>query len=149
MNESGRHIRELLEYYKVEPSKANLAVIHDDLDMPIGQIRGKLGGGTGGHNGIKSIIQEIDTQDFFRIKIGVGRHEHMEPLKYVIAKMDDERLDVIEKMIDYAAHRAVAWLQGTFDQGFKDSLKEEKDERDNVRGGGDQAPPEARELRSS
>lgn len=142
MNESGIAIREMLSYYKVDPSVATLAVVHDDLDMPVGSLRGKIGGGTGGHNGVKSVIEELDTQDFFRIKIGVGRHEHMDPYTYVLSKLDNDRLDIIEKVINRAAKRAIQWLLTPPDkiekqcQGFKESLerfKEEmKDERDHM-----------------
>ena len=133
MNESGRSIREMLAYYKVDPSADTLLVVHDDLDLPIGALRGKIGGGTGGHNGIKSVVQELDTQDFYRIKIGIGRHEHMDPLAYVLAKMDDDRLDRIDDIINQAASRALEWLRGGCKEGFK------YDERDNMRSSGDQA----------
>lgn len=134
MNESGQHIRDVLAYYKVEPSADTLLVIHDDLDLPIGSLRGKTGGGTGGHNGIKSIIQELDTQDFYRVKIGVGRHEHKDPYTYVTSKMDDDRLDKVEPIIDRAAQVALEWLHGRCKEGFK------YDERDHMRSSGDQVP---------
>jgi PTH1 family peptidyl-tRNA hydrolase len=120
MNESGGPIKELLRYYKVSPSINTLLVVHDDLDLPIGSLRGKLGGGTGGHNGIRSIIEELDTQDFYRIKIGIGRHEYMDPYTYVLSKMDDDRIDRIEKTIKQAAERVLQWLKGELNEGFKD-----------------------------
>lgn len=146
MNESGRHIKEMLDYYKVEPSVATLAIIHDDLDIPIGHLRGRVGGSSGGHNGIKSIIEELDTEEFFRLKIGIGRHEHMDPYTYVLSKMDDDRLDLIERMIDKIARRAIEWLQMPADkeyQGFTEGpaqQKEIKDERNNMRSGKDNTP---------
>lgn len=134
MNHSGIAIREMLAYYKVDPSVATLAIVHDDLDMPVGSLRGKTGGGTGGHNGVKSVVDELDTQDFFRIKIGVGRHEHMDPHTYVLSKLDDERLDIIEKMVNRAAKRAIQWLSLPAEEiikqqkNFEELIKRERNE---------------------
>ncbi|GAA3533875.1 peptidyl-tRNA hydrolase [Aeromicrobium flavum] len=71
MNESGGAVSALLKYYDVAPD--HLVVIHDELDLPLGSLRCKLGGGDNGHNGLKSIRQSIGTGDFLRVRFGIGR----------------------------------------------------------------------------
>ena len=71
MNLSGKGVKELVDTYKVNLEE--LMVIHDDVDLPVGVTRLKFNGGSGGHNGIKSIIETLNTSDFWRVKIGIGR----------------------------------------------------------------------------
>jgi len=71
MNDSGRAVRQLIDYFNVEVK--DLVIIYDDLDLPVGKLRLRQKGSAGGHNGIKSIIQHIDTADFNRIRIGIDR----------------------------------------------------------------------------
>ena len=71
MNRSGEWVRSFLEYYKI--SKEQLLVLHDDIDLSLGRIKMVSRGGAGGHNGIRSIIQHLGTQNFSRMKIGIGR----------------------------------------------------------------------------
>lgn len=71
MNDSGRAVRPLMDYFDVELE--NLVVVYDDMDMPTGRIRLRQKGSAGGHNGIKSIIQHLGTEEFNRIRIGIGR----------------------------------------------------------------------------
>ena len=71
MNESGRPVGGLLRWYKQPP--ANLIVVHDEIDIPFGDVRVKSGGGTAGHNGLGSIVRHLGTKDFVRVRVGVGR----------------------------------------------------------------------------
>jgi peptidyl-tRNA hydrolase, PTH1 family len=71
MNESGRSIVAAARFFKVEPS--SLLVVHDDVDLEPGRLQARLGGGLAGHNGLRSIAQAIGTQEFLRLRIGVGR----------------------------------------------------------------------------
>jgi PTH1 family peptidyl-tRNA hydrolase len=71
MNESGRQIGPLAKFYSVKP--ADLIVIHDELDIDFGKIRLKFGGGEGGHNGLRSIVNALGTKAFQRVRIGIGR----------------------------------------------------------------------------
>lgn len=71
MNESGRQVAPLAKFYSVPP--ADIIVIHDDLDLDFGRIRLKLGGGEGGHNGLRSVAAALGTKDFQRVRIGIGR----------------------------------------------------------------------------
>lgn len=86
MNLSGRSVREVLNWYKLTPE--NLIVIYDDMDLPLGKIRLRPQGGAGGHNGIKSIIGELGTESFNRVKIGIGRPpEGWDPADYVLSDL--------------------------------------------------------------
>jgi len=83
MNESGRAVAPLLRYFKVPLS--NLLVIHDDLDLPLGTLRLRPSGGTSGQRGMASIITQLGTQDFPRMRLGIGRPPgQMDPVDYVL-----------------------------------------------------------------
>lgn len=89
VNRSGRAVVYLLARYRLSPSE--LLVVYDDMELPLGKIRLRAGGSAGGHNGIKSIVQEIGTQDFPRLRIGIGRPPaDLDPIEYVLGKQDDE-----------------------------------------------------------
>lgn len=72
MNDSGRSVRDLAKRYGIE-DPASIVVVHDELDLEVGTSRLKVGGGLAGHNGLKSIKQHLHTQDFLRLRIGIGR----------------------------------------------------------------------------
>jgi len=83
MNESGGPVAGLLSFYKVPVE--NLVVIHDDLDIPFEQVRLKLGGGEGGHNGLRSVTKSVGTRDYLRVRVGIGRPPgRMDPADYVL-----------------------------------------------------------------
>ena len=71
MNDSGGPVSALMDFYDVEPDR--LVVVHDELDIPFGTLRLKLGGGDNGHNGLRSIRRSIGTGDYYRVRLGVGR----------------------------------------------------------------------------
>jgi len=83
MNESGGPVSAVLAYYKVAPDR--LVVIHDELDIPYGDLRVKFGGGDNGHNGLRSIRQSLGTGDFFRVRFGIGRPPgRQDPAEFVL-----------------------------------------------------------------
>ena len=83
MNLSGRPVAALTAFYKVPPDR--LVVIHDELDLPFGALRLKLGGGDNGHNGLRSITQALGTHDYYRVRFGIGRPPgRMDPAVYVL-----------------------------------------------------------------
>lgn len=94
MNRSGECIRSFLEYFKIP--LANLLVLHDDVDLDASRIKMVRSGGAGGHNGIRSIIQHLGTQNFARMKIGIGRPivdaaGHGQPVdRFVLARLGEE-----------------------------------------------------------
>ncbi len=97
MNESGRAVRAILDFYKLEPK--NLIVIHDDLDLAPGVLRTTESSRSAGHNGVQNIIDALGTQDFFRIRLGIGRPIEVEGTcipshDYVLARFSsDERAE--------------------------------------------------------
>lgn len=70
MNASGRTVAALSHFYQLEPE--NILVVHDELDLPEGAVKLKLGGGHGGHNGLRDIIKALDSKDFYRLRLGIG-----------------------------------------------------------------------------
>lgn len=98
MNNSGQAISAILNFYKMEPSQ--LIVVHDELDLPFGQIRARVGGGSAGHNGIKSISSQIG-EDYGRIRIGImgDKPEQMDSADYVLAKFSKSEQESLSKLI--------------------------------------------------
>jgi PTH1 family peptidyl-tRNA hydrolase len=92
MNESGVAVSRLIRYYKVTPGR--LLIICDDLDIPFGSLRIRPDGGSGGHNGLKSIVAVIGTQQFPRVRIGVGRPVH-ESIDHVLGRFSPEEERVL------------------------------------------------------
>jgi len=102
MNESGRSVGGAARFFKVEPSE--VLVVHDEGDFDLGRLELKVGGGLAGHNGLRSIAQHLKTQDFLRLRIGVGRPERGDPrplADYVLS--DFEPHDDAETLIARAA----------------------------------------------
>jgi len=83
MNESGGPVAGLVSFYKIPLE--NLIVVHDDLDIPFPEVRLKLGGGEGGHNGLRSITKSVGTREYLRVRVGIGRPPgRMDPADYVL-----------------------------------------------------------------
>jgi PTH1 family peptidyl-tRNA hydrolase len=91
MNESGRSIAQAARFFKVDPEA--LLVVHDDVDLEVGRLQARLGGGLAGHNGLRSIAQSLGTQEFMRLRIGVGRPgrgDHRSVADFVLAPFAPE-----------------------------------------------------------
>jgi len=102
MNESGRAVSGATRFYKLEPGE--VLVIHDEGDFELGRLELKVGGGLGGHNGLRSIVQHLKTQDFLRLRIGVGRPERGDPrplADYVLSNFEPH--DEAETLVARAA----------------------------------------------
>ncbi|MBO8164875.1 MAG: aminoacyl-tRNA hydrolase [Brevibacillus sp.] len=113
MNLSGESVGELLSFYKL--SAEDILVIYDDLDLPVGKIRLRVKGSAGGHNGIKSIIQHVGTQEFKRIKIGIGRPEAKERTRdYVLETFSQAERPLITQAVEEAAEAAAMWTGAPF-----------------------------------
>ena len=103
MNLSGDSIREFISYYKMDP-ETELIVIYDDIDLEPGQIRIRKKGSAGGHNGIKSIINQIGTQNFYIIKVGVGaKPKGWDLADYVLGRFPSEERNLVDEAIREAA----------------------------------------------
>lgn len=81
MNSSGNSVYEAVNFYKISPQ--NVIVIYDDMDLPVGSVRIRKQGSSGGHNGIKSIIYQLQTEQFIRIRIGIGKPENKDEKKVI------------------------------------------------------------------
>ncbi|TXL63445.1 aminoacyl-tRNA hydrolase [Cerasibacillus terrae] len=115
MNLSGESVRPILDYYDIPPE--NLLVIFDDLDLPTGKIRLRQKGGHGGHNGIRSIIDQLGTKDFKRLRIGVGRPEtNMSIVNYVLSTFAKKEQEAVHKSIRQAAEASLTWLEKPFSE---------------------------------
>jgi peptidyl-tRNA hydrolase, PTH1 family len=77
MNDSGRSVKAAAQFYKLEPDA--ILVVHDESDLELGRLQLRLGGGLAGHNGLRSIAQHLKTQEFLRLRVGVGRPERGDP----------------------------------------------------------------------
>lgn len=108
MNLSGESLRSAMDYYKALPEE--LIVIYDDISLPPGQLRIRLKGSAGGHNGIKNIIAHLGTQEFPRIKVGVGEKPPRMDLKdYVLSRFSKGEQELMEEAFREAA-QAVAMM---------------------------------------
>ncbi len=113
MNKSGGAIGSLTRYYRIP--LGNLLVIYDEIDLPFGTLRFREQGGSGGHNGMKSIIDQIG-QEFPRLRLGVDRPPGiMEPADYVLQNFSDGESAIVEEMID----QAVAAIQVFLNDGIE------------------------------
>lgn len=102
MNQSGPVVQALLDHHGISPQ--DLVVVHDDLDLPLGRLRIKRSGGAGGHKGILSIIDALATQEFCRLKIGIGIPTPGEdPADYVLSPFSRDELARVETILERAA----------------------------------------------
>ena len=102
MNESGRQVGPLAKFYSVPPQQ--IVVIHDELDIDFGRIRLKLGGGEGGHNGLRSVASALGTKDFHRVRIGVGRPPgRKDPAAFVLENFTAAERTEVPTIVEQAA----------------------------------------------
>jgi PTH1 family peptidyl-tRNA hydrolase len=107
MNCSGQAVGALAHFYRIEP--AEMLIVHDELDLPPGQLRLKFGGGLGGHNGLKDITSHLGTQDYWRLRIGIGHPgDRNEVVSYVLKRPRKEESEEIAAALDRAM---LAWPQ--------------------------------------
>ncbi|WP_100486497.1 aminoacyl-tRNA hydrolase [Sporolactobacillus pectinivorans] len=110
MNASGEAVGPLTRFYKL--TAEDLIAVHDDMDLPVGKIRLRQKGGSGGHNGVKSLIQHLHTQEFARIRVGVGHPERSRQavVNYVLNGFTEEEKAPITEAVERASEAAAAWL---------------------------------------
>jgi len=109
MNESGRAVAPVLSRYGIEPER--VVVIHDDIDIPLGEVRLKKGGGTGGHRGLSSLVEWLGSGEFSRVRIGVGRPpESLDPAEYVLTGFSEEERETASSAIERAARSTLTLL---------------------------------------
>ncbi len=108
MNRSGIAVAAIARKLSIKP--ADITVLHDDIDIPLGKIKDKIGGGAGGHNGISSVAEHLGTPDFRRIRIGVGRPpEWRGAADYVLAPFDEEEWAALDAALAEACRKALGF----------------------------------------
>ena len=115
MNESGRPIGKIAGWWKTPP--AEVLVVVDDLDLPFGRLRMRAAGGSGGHNGLKSIIEYLG-EDFSRLRIGIGRGGEDDAIDRVLSTFTADEERRIEPILDVATEGVLLWL----DRGAVDAM---------------------------
>ena len=111
MNLSGRSVRELAQFYKLHPE--DILVVYDDMDLPLGRLRMRTSGSAGGHNGIKSMLAELGTEDFWRLKIGIGRPPAgWDSARYVLSTFAKEELPTLDEVLDRGIKAVTLWAKG-------------------------------------
>ena len=114
MNLSGNSIAAVVNFYKID-AKKDMIVIYDDMDLPVGKLRVKEKGSSGGHNGIKSIISHLG-DEFLRIKCGIGKSKD-DTIDFVLGQFDKSEQEVVDKMIK-SAHDCTLDLVGNVELGI-------------------------------
>jgi len=114
MNASGRSVGALAKFYKIAPE--DILVIHDELDIPPGQVKLKRGGGHGGHNGLKDIAAHLGTNDFWRLRLGIGHPgDRNEVINFVLHAPSRNEMQLIEQTIDDSVPLTSILLSGSFE----------------------------------
>lgn len=110
MNDSGRAVKKYLEFYKLPPS--SILIIHDELELPLGEVRLDEGGSARGHNGVRSIHETLGNQTFARLRLGIGRPEGQMPVdRYVLEKFTEAEQTQLELIRVKAVETVVSFIE--------------------------------------
>jgi len=124
MNNSGQAVSAMARYYDIAPE--NILVAYDELDLPVETVRLKSGGGHGGHNGVRDIAKALDSNDFHRLRIGIGRPSG-KSIDYVLGVPSKQEADAIQNNIDEAIRLLPLLVEGKFQEDMgKLHTKEDK-----------------------
>ncbi len=128
MNNSGQAVTAAMRFFDSTPNE--LVVIHDDLDVPLGEVRMKFGGGTAGHNGVASVAHHLNTPEFWRIRIGIGpiddelvKFRANDTAGFVLAPFQADEEQVVQGVIDMVCSTLIDWINNpsertiTFEKG--------------------------------
>lgn len=98
MNKSGESVSACADYFSIDPGE--ILVVHDETELPLGEVQLKAGGGTAGHNGLKSISHQLGTPEFHRFRLGVGRPARGSLSSYVLSAFAPEETPVLERLLE-------------------------------------------------
>ena len=119
MNESGRPLGQLVRFYKTQPEQ--VIVLHDELDIPFGEVRIKVGGGTAGHNGLKSVGNHLSSKEFVRVRIGISRPAgQMDAADYVLQNFSGSE----RRQLDDIVERAADAVERVLEVGIEKAMNE-------------------------
>lgn len=114
MNSSGESIKEIVEFYNIEPKE--IIIIYDDIDVEQGKIKIRKQGGPGSHNGMKSVIKELGITEFARIRVGIGKPIYKnDMINYVIGKVPKEEQEILAKGVEKATEALEEILKNNID----------------------------------
>lgn len=116
MNLSGKAVMQALQFYKLPISQ--LIVAHDELDLPYGAVRFKQGGGHGGHNGLRSIMEQLGQKDFVRLRIGIGKSPHGDTTGHVLGNIPPNQMEDLPKVLD----GGIGMLKMMLEQGIAKAM---------------------------
>lgn len=117
MNDSGRSVAQFARFFKVEPQ--DILIIHDDMDMPLGKIRIRANGKSGGHNGIKSIIRDLGSSNFNRLKIGIRHPDNVTEasvISWVLSPFNAEQKDLMDAAFETSSEVITDFIAGKSSQ---------------------------------
>ncbi len=110
MNSSGEAVGAVRDFYRVPPPQ--VLVVVDDADLPLGQLRLRPGGSSGGHHGLESIEQHLGTRDYPRLRVGIGRQDGQRQITgHVLGRFGSTEIELIDKVLTVAAAQAETWLE--------------------------------------
>jgi peptidyl-tRNA hydrolase, PTH1 family len=121
MNLSGESVSALMRFHKVEVGE--ILIVHDELELPFGTAGFKLGGGLGGHNGLRSVKAQLGTQDFLRFRFGIGRPEHDDIAGYVLSDFSKPEREAMETALPLAAKAIERCVTEGVEPAMKDCIK--------------------------
>lgn len=117
MNLSGEAVGHACKYYDIPPEM--VVVAHDELDLPLGRMKFKIGGGHAGHNGLKSIEQHLGSRNFNRLRLGIGKPEHGSVSNYVLNRFTTNEMKDVDMILEGARKGIEAFISGGFDDALK------------------------------
>jgi PTH1 family peptidyl-tRNA hydrolase len=134
MNASGAAVRSVAAFYDVSPTR--VLVVVDDADLPLGQLRLRPSGSSGGHHGLESIEQQLGTREYPRLRVGIGRQEGAREITgHVLGRFGSTEAALADKVLTVAANQAAAWLEAGIQKAMSqfngivdDSVSERKDQ---------------------
>lgn len=112
MNLSGQAVRPVISYYNIPVD--SLIALHDEMDLPLGRMRFKFGGGSAGHKGINSMVQELGTPDFYRLRLGIGKRGPEGAIKHVIGRFSKTEEDAAAKVLRAAGEALIRFPEAGF-----------------------------------
>ena len=113
MNASGESIRDLLKFYNMTTD--NLIIIYDDMDIPLGKVRIRKKGGSGTHNGMKSVLYHLETEDFVRLRIGISTNDNEDTIRYVLSRFTKDQRKTAFLGIENAALASIEIVKNGID----------------------------------
>ena len=117
MNRSGQAVRAVIDWYKIAPD--TVLVIYDDMDLPVGRLRMRRSGSAGGHNGMKSIISHLSSQDFPRLRLGIGKSDgDKQTIGHVLGKFAPAEKKVMQKILDISVNAVEKSLKEGVEQAM-------------------------------